>query len=216
MRDDPLIVPDIAITPRDFLWAVGSLCNMQRRVFDATLVQREFPPPHSALTLVDALRSLEMAARIVQRDRNRITRGKLPCLVFLKPVAVSASVAARQDAANGHAADEVPTSFSGIALLVKAEDNRLLMFPAGTNVEFAHVESADTVRIVIWERGVGPTTSSGTGSSASAVAAASHGGASRDLQVIAPGGTQRVEWREDGVYLTGWAELMFDVNWLLT
>jgi diaminopimelate epimerase len=90
------------------------------------------------------------------------------------------------------------------------------MFPAGTNVEFAHVESADTVRIVIWERGVGPTTSSGTGSSASAVAAASHGGASRDLQVIAPGGTQRVEWREDGVYLTGWAELVFDANWLLT
>ena len=133
MRDDPRTVPDIAITPRDFLWAVGSLCNMQRRVFDATLVQREFPPPHSALTLVDALRSLEMSARVVQRDRNRITRGKLPCLVFLKPVAVSASVAARQDAANGHAADEVPTSFSGIALLVKAEDNRLLMFPAGTN-----------------------------------------------------------------------------------
>jgi diaminopimelate epimerase len=89
------------------------------------------------------------------------------------------------------------------------------MFPAGTNVEFAQVESPDTVRIVIWERGVGPTTSSGTGSSASAVAAAAHGGATRDVQVIAPGGTQRVEWREDGVYLTGWAELIFEGSWLL-
>ena len=89
------------------------------------------------------------------------------------------------------------------------------MFPAGTNVEFAQVESPDTVRIVIWERGVGPTTSSGTGSSASAVAAAAHGGASRDVQVIAPGGAQRVEWREDGVYLTGWAELVFEGSWLL-
>ncbi len=89
------------------------------------------------------------------------------------------------------------------------------MFPAGTNVEFAQVESPDTVRIVIWERGVGPTTSSGTGSSASAVAAAAHGGAARDVQVIAPGGTQRVEWREDGVYLTGWAELVFEGSWLL-
>jgi diaminopimelate epimerase len=82
------------------------------------------------------------------------------------------------------------------------------MFPAGTNVEFAHVEAADRVRILIWERGVGPTTSSGTGSSASAVAAAAHGGGSRDVQVIAPGGTQRVEWREDGIYLTGWAEVV--------
>jgi len=88
------------------------------------------------------------------------------------------------------------------------------LFPAGTNVEFAHVEAPDRVRIVIWERGVGPTTSSGTGSSASAVAAAAHGGASRDVQVIAPGGTQRVEWREDGVYLTGWADLVLEGAWL--
>ena len=70
------------------------------------------------------------------------------------------------------------------------------------------------VRILIWERGVGPTTSSGTGTAASAVAAAAHGGASRDMQVIAPGGTQRVEWRDDGVYLTGWAEVVFAGEWL--
>jgi diaminopimelate epimerase len=88
------------------------------------------------------------------------------------------------------------------------------MFPAGTNVEFAHVEAPDRVRIVIWERGVGPTTSSGTGSSASAVAAAAHGGASRSVDVIAPGGTQRVEWRDDGVYLTGWAEVILEGEWV--
>jgi diaminopimelate epimerase len=88
------------------------------------------------------------------------------------------------------------------------------MFPAGTNVEFAHIEAPDRVRILIWERGVGPTTSSGTGSSAAAVAAAAHGGAARDLEVIAPGGSQRVEWRDDGVYLTGWAEIVLQGEWL--
>jgi diaminopimelate epimerase len=88
------------------------------------------------------------------------------------------------------------------------------MFPTGTNVEFAQVEARDRVRILIWERGVGPTTSSGTGSSASAVAAAAHGGAARALDVIAPGGTQRVEWQDDGVYLTGWAEVVLDGQWL--
>jgi diaminopimelate epimerase len=87
------------------------------------------------------------------------------------------------------------------------------MFPAGTNVEFAQVEAPDRVRILIWERGVGPTTSSGTGSSASAVAAAAHGGASRSVDVLAPGGTQRVEWLDDGVYLTGWAEVILDGHW---
>jgi len=90
------------------------------------------------------------------------------------------------------------------------------IFPAGTNVEFAHVESADRVRILIWERGVGPTSSSGTGSSAAAVAAALHGGAAREVDVIAPGGTQRVEWRDDGVYLTGWAEIVLEGTAYLT
>ena len=87
------------------------------------------------------------------------------------------------------------------------------MFPAGTNVEFAHVESNGDVRILIWERGVGPTSSSGTGASAAAVAASAHGGAARAVNVSAPGGTQRVEWQEDGVYLTGWAELVLEGEW---
>lgn len=88
------------------------------------------------------------------------------------------------------------------------------IFPARSNVEFAHVESPDAVRILIWERGVGPTTSSGTGSCASLIAAAAFGGASRDATVIAPGGQQRVEWRDDSVYLTGWAEILVDGEWL--
>ena len=86
-------------------------------------------------------------------------------------------------------------------------------FPDGTNVEFAHVESPDLVRIVIWERGVGPTTSSGTGTAASAVAAIAHGGAARRLTVVAPGGSQTVEWTDTGVSLTGWATVLMDGVW---
>ena len=83
-------------------------------------------------------------------------------------------------------------------------------FPNRTNVEFAVVESPERVRIRIWERGVGPTESSGTGSCAAAVAAASHGGASRNVEAIAPGGTQRVIWTDAGITLTGWAEILAD------
>ncbi len=86
-------------------------------------------------------------------------------------------------------------------------------FPDATNVEFATVERPDTIRIRIWERGVGPTTSSGTGTCASLVAAATFGGASREADVIAPGGSQRVEWRDDSVYLTGWAEVLGEGEW---
>ena len=97
---------------------------------------------------------------------------------------------------------------------VGAALERHARFPHGTNVEFATVESRDVVRILIWERGVGPTQSSGTGSCASLVAAAAFGGADRQAQVVAPGGAQRVEWLDDSVYLTGWAEIVFDGVWL--
>jgi diaminopimelate epimerase len=88
------------------------------------------------------------------------------------------------------------------------------MFPERTNVEFAQVETRETVRILIWERGVGPTRSSGTGSCAALIAAAAFGGAAREADVAAPGGSQRVEWRDDQVYLTGWAEVLYDGTWL--
>lgn len=88
------------------------------------------------------------------------------------------------------------------------------LFPDGTNVEFAHVAASDRVSILIWERGVGPTSSSGTGSCAALVAAAAFGGAARAAEVEAPGGAQRVEWLDDGVYLTGWAEVVCVGEWL--
>ena len=88
-------------------------------------------------------------------------------------------------------------------------------FTEGTNVELAFVESPGRVRILIWERGAGPTEASGTGACAAAVAAIAFGGAGRDVQVAAPGGTQRVEWTEDGgLFLTGWAEVVADAVWL--
>lgn len=87
-------------------------------------------------------------------------------------------------------------------------------FPHRTNVEFAQVEAPDRVRILIWERGCGPTQSSGTGSCASLVAAASFGGAHRAAEVVAPGGSQRVEWGAETVHLTGWAEVVCEGEWL--
>ena len=133
MRDDPLCAPDLPIAARDFLWAVGSLCNMQRRMFDAALVQREFPPPHSAITLVDALRSLELSARIVQRDRRGVVHGKLPCLVFLQRAELSSESVDAPDPVDGSNPAPLQPAAFGLALLVKVEGERLLIFPAGTN-----------------------------------------------------------------------------------
>ena len=86
-------------------------------------------------------------------------------------------------------------------------------FPDGTNVELVTVETPQRLRILIWERGVGATAASGTGACASAVAAAVYGGAERTVDVVSPGGTQRVEWTSDGLHLTGWAEITIRGRW---
>lgn len=74
-------------------------------------------------------------------------------------------------------------------------------FPHQTNVEFFRIVSPGEIEIRIFERGVGPTTSSGTGTSASATAAIVSSGCTSPLRVIAPGGAQDVSWDGPGTEL---------------
>jgi len=80
-------------------------------------------------------------------------------------------------------------------------------FPQGTNVEYAVVRGRNEIEIRLFERGVGETQSSGTGSCASAVAAIASGRVASPVTVIAPGGAQTVRW-ENHVYLRGPATLV--------
>ncbi len=88
-------------------------------------------------------------------------------------------------------------------------------FPAQTNVEFVHVLSPGEISIRIFERGVGPTSSSGTGTCATAAAAIALHGCARELTVHAPGGAQFVHWpaSEEEILLTGPAELVCAGEW---
>ncbi len=83
-------------------------------------------------------------------------------------------------------------------------------FPHHTNVEFVRIVNKREIEIRIFERGVGPTTSSGTGSSASATAVLASSGCISPLTVVAPGGAQSVSWDGPGteLWLTGPASLI--------
>jgi diaminopimelate epimerase len=83
-------------------------------------------------------------------------------------------------------------------------------FPHQTNVEFVRIVNPQKIEIRIFERGVGPTTSSGTGSSASATAALALNGCVSPLTVVAPGGAQTISWEGPGteLKLTGPAALI--------
>jgi diaminopimelate epimerase len=84
------------------------------------------------------------------------------------------------------------------------------LFPHGTNVEFVRVVSESEIAFRIFERGCGPTTSSGTGTCASATAAIALRGAATSLTAVAEGGAQRVVWpaRDQPMLLTGPAEII--------
>ena len=75
-------------------------------------------------------------------------------------------------------------------------------FPNRTNVQVARIDAPGEVTARVWERGVGETTASG--SSAVAVAAATHG--EGDVLVHFPGGDLRVRLHEGRATLTGPAE----------
>ncbi len=85
-------------------------------------------------------------------------------------------------------------------------------FAQGTNVEYVVVRAANEsapneIEIRLFERGVGETESSGTGSCAAAVAAIASRRVASPVKVIAPGGSQTVRW-ENQVYLRGPATLI--------
>ncbi len=83
------------------------------------------------------------------------------------------------------------------------------LFPNRTNVEFVKVISKDEIAVRFWERGVGHTMSSGTGSCGAVVASILNGVTGREVRVRTEAGDLFVAWPENGeVRLTGPAVLI--------
>ncbi len=84
------------------------------------------------------------------------------------------------------------------------------LFPQRTNVEFAEVRSRGEIRMRVWERGTGITLACGSGACATAVAAAERGLTERKVRMEVDGGWLELDWREDGVWMTGPTAHVFD------
>ena len=84
------------------------------------------------------------------------------------------------------------------------------LFPARTNVEFASVMGVDHLRMRVWERGAGITLACGSGACATAVAAHLRGLTGRRVRLDLDGGVLEIDWRDDGVWMTGPVAHVFD------
>jgi diaminopimelate epimerase len=84
------------------------------------------------------------------------------------------------------------------------------LFPERTNVEFATLLSPCRMRMRVWERGTGITLACGSGACATAVAGHLRGMIGPRVAIEVDGGTLEVDWRDDGVWLSGPVARVFD------
>ena len=114
---------------------------------------------------------------------------------------------------NPHAVHFVPDAGAVALTMLGPGVEHDALFPERTNVEYVSVDGPDTLRMRVWERGAGVTLACGSGACAVAVAAHLRGLAGRQVTVRADGGDLQVDWRDDGVWLTGPVAHVFD-GWL--
>jgi len=116
---------------------------------------------------------------------------------------------------NGHAVievddvDDAPVASLGPALQQSGA------FPDSANVGFAQVVDRDTVRLRVYERGVGETLACGSGACAAAAVLMRRGRVGRDVSVQLPGGALRIRWPGDGepIIMAGPAAFVFEGEW---
>ena len=87
------------------------------------------------------------------------------------------------------------------------------LYPQRTNVEFASLTGPDRFRMRVWERVAGITLACGSGACATAVAAHLRGLTGRRVTLDLDGGVLEIDWRDDGVWMTGPTAHVFD-GWL--
>jgi diaminopimelate epimerase len=83
-------------------------------------------------------------------------------------------------------------------------------FPNRINTEFIRVLNRREIEVLFWERGVGETLSSGSGSSAAAVASILKNLTDNKVVVRTSMGSVIVEWQKEKVYQSGPAEVVFE------
>ncbi len=99
--------------------------------------------------------------------------------------------------------EEFPPDWRALAAEIEAHR----FFPRRTNVSLVRPVDRHTLEARFWERGVGETMSSGTGSTGAFAAAVLRGLAESPVQVRTPAGPLKLRW-EDEIWLTGPAEIV--------
>ncbi|MEW6134005.1 MAG: peptidase domain-containing ABC transporter [Pseudomonadota bacterium] len=136
-----------ALEPAHLIWALGSLCALNRVPFDAELLLKQFPPPHTTDTLTHAARALGFRIKLSRAPAPALGDVPVPCLALLLPQEVPAG----QDDAPEHTPESPENATTPIApraepaLITDVTPARVVCFEAGTNTprELPHEDFAE-------------------------------------------------------------------------
>ena len=109
---------DMPLRQDAVLWALGSLCELNRVPFEQTLVLQHFPPPYTTLTLQHAAAALGFKVGTSVADGYEVRHLAMPCIALLKDPASAAPDQPQTDPARS------------LALIVKADAGRIAFFTA--------------------------------------------------------------------------------------
>lgn len=115
------------LAPSDLVWAMGSICSLNRKPFDADVFLRQIPPPYTTDTLIHAARALGFRIRRKAVPVNRLASLKLPCLIVVRTRQQSAQTSNGIASSNDAGPEHRPS------LLVRADASQVILFDAGTN-----------------------------------------------------------------------------------
>ena len=109
------------VLTESFVWALASLCRLHRVPFDADLVLKQFPPPYDLATLLRAAEACGLKAGLAGAKSDALGSLPLPCVGFVRAA----------DAANEAQAEGAAAAAPKLALLVRADRERILYFLPG-------------------------------------------------------------------------------------
>lgn len=116
---------------------------------------------------------------------------------------------------NPHALIEVPDVVGAAVAAVGAALQESRAFPQSVNVGFAEVLDRASIRLRVYERGVGETLACGSGACAAAAVLMRRGRVDRSISVALPGGELQIDWPHDAaeVIMSGPTAFVFEGEW---
>ncbi len=126
------MAPNLRLSDNDFVWILGSLCQMHRVPFDPALLLQQFPPPYDRTAVLNAAKALDLKAGERKISARELIALPLPCVALLRPGRGAGDSEPRTGAGIAPGpTEQTPTPKP--ALIVKATDKGFLYFEAGSN-----------------------------------------------------------------------------------